>query len=851
MAEWSGGVRPRRRSIPAELENKAMRRMTPDLPEAPGAVSSPQVPGMTPDRTTVPGHEAEVPRRVGEEGKRKPLTESGTAQSMAAVYRPSGEHGVWQPRDFEQAPAAFEELRKVDFRLTPPQRPVPGYETVRALAQREQRAALAAGEAAERAALAAGLSEEGAAVAAGETEERAALVAGLPTADAAASAGAGATMLAAAGAAATPAAPGEITSGTDGPQPPVVAEAQRTASETGLAAPAEAVAAAEAALAPPVVPTDAEATVGQGGVGQAPSERDSKAQAAPSPGQFTGVAQEVATGSSAGAQDRPGEPSSLVAPEVSGESAQESGFGPREDRANRPTAEPAGLGGAAPSAASAAGGTDQPQTSADAATRSGAPAADVLETEAARANLTGNLDPSAGAEAGAGAVAEAAAAGPESSSASGTASWGSPDTGLPIAEPVPRDVAPEGGPIPANDGADGAGGARDRRGGSTGTEPAAGDRTATGADPAASDRTAAAAELAAGAEPAAGAGRAADSQPAVGAGPAAGAGSEAGDGHGRIAEPRAGAARSAAAGAAGSPSGFGGAAAAPRRAGFVHETAEGGAGVVRRRASAPTNAGFSASAAAVEPGRGAPAAPEPTPLADETAALMGGPAAGVEASSTGPAPDAAAFGEAGGGPAAAPVPMPVSDVAMPDEADLVGDRYAGDQQAAAGPAVGAGRPSPDDELALSGLAAPGDDIARERFGAAQPSVTAAPSATAGGDQPRSMGAAADDASLGAAQPVGFDAGFDAPIAAPGTGRVMDAEADPTAAAATGSAGPAGAVAGNGSPFCPPGYPVKGNASSQLYHQPHQSSYERTIPEFCFRAPADAEAAGYRAARGGH
>jgi hypothetical protein len=137
MAEWSGGVRPRRRSIPAELENKDMRRMTPDLPEAPGAVASPQVPGMTPDRSTVPGHEADRPGRVSAAGKRRPLAEYGTAQRIAGVYQPSGEGGTWTPKDFEQAPSTYEELRKVDPRLLTPVRPAPGYETDRALAQPE------------------------------------------------------------------------------------------------------------------------------------------------------------------------------------------------------------------------------------------------------------------------------------------------------------------------------------------------------------------------------------------------------------------------------------------------------------------------------------------------------------------------------------------------------------------------------------------------------------------------------------------------------------------------------------------------------------------------------------------
>lgn len=58
--------------------------------------------------------------------------------------------------------------------------------------------------------------------------------------------------------------------------------------------------------------------------------------------------------------------------------------------------------------------------------------------------------------------------------------------------------------------------------------------------------------------------------------------------------------------------------------------------------------------------------------------------------------------------------------------------------------------------------------------------------------------------------------------------------------------PAGAVAGDGTADCPADHPIKGNASSRIYHEPGRSSYARTIPEFCFATPEDAEAAGYRA-----
>ena len=92
MAEWSGGVRPRRRSIPAELENKSMRRVVPHHPEAPGAVASPQIPGMTPDRSDLPGHDE--PRYAANRSPRRPISQYGTAEELWGIYRPTGPNGT-------------------------------------------------------------------------------------------------------------------------------------------------------------------------------------------------------------------------------------------------------------------------------------------------------------------------------------------------------------------------------------------------------------------------------------------------------------------------------------------------------------------------------------------------------------------------------------------------------------------------------------------------------------------------------------------------------------------------------------------------------------------------------------
>lgn len=48
--------------------------------------------------------------------------------------------------------------------------------------------------------------------------------------------------------------------------------------------------------------------------------------------------------------------------------------------------------------------------------------------------------------------------------------------------------------------------------------------------------------------------------------------------------------------------------------------------------------------------------------------------------------------------------------------------------------------------------------------------------------------------------------------------------------------------------CPATHPIKGNASSMIYHVPGGAFYTRTVPEDCFATAADAVAAGYRASQ---
>jgi hypothetical protein len=61
----------------------------------------------------------------------------------------------------------------------------------------------------------------------------------------------------------------------------------------------------------------------------------------------------------------------------------------------------------------------------------------------------------------------------------------------------------------------------------------------------------------------------------------------------------------------------------------------------------------------------------------------------------------------------------------------------------------------------------------------------------------------------------------------------------TAAAALG-----GVLPGDGTRDCPSAYPIKGNASSMLFHQPGTPTYMATIAEYCFSNGEAARAAGF-------
>jgi hypothetical protein len=130
MAEWIG-PRHRKRGTYEEPEPIVVSETLTSAPpvpqqqvEAPGAVTSPQMPGEVPDRSTIPG-EYSVTVEPAPDAPR-PLTEYQTAQRIMGVFRaePGNER---EPARFEQATAAFEELRKADPAQWPVGRPQPGY----------------------------------------------------------------------------------------------------------------------------------------------------------------------------------------------------------------------------------------------------------------------------------------------------------------------------------------------------------------------------------------------------------------------------------------------------------------------------------------------------------------------------------------------------------------------------------------------------------------------------------------------------------------------------------------------------------------------------------------------------
>lgn len=93
-------------------------------PKAPGASKSPQRPGQTPDRSTLPGHHfIQAPEPLG--APIRPAVQYMTAQELSHAMPVPDEPA--EPGDWEQAPASFEENRKAYPWQNPPRRPTPWF----------------------------------------------------------------------------------------------------------------------------------------------------------------------------------------------------------------------------------------------------------------------------------------------------------------------------------------------------------------------------------------------------------------------------------------------------------------------------------------------------------------------------------------------------------------------------------------------------------------------------------------------------------------------------------------------------------------------------------------------------
>ena len=70
------------------------------------------------------------------------------------------------------------------------------------------------------------------------------------------------------------------------------------------------------------------------------------------------------------------------------------------------------------------------------------------------------------------------------------------------------------------------------------------------------------------------------------------------------------------------------------------------------------------------------------------------------------------------------------------------------------------------------------------------------------------------------------------------------ESEKALAIQTAAAAHGGALPGDGTRDCPSTYPIKGNATSMLYHEPGTPTYMATIAEYCFSSVGAARAAGF-------
>jgi hypothetical protein len=91
-----------------------------------------------------------------------------------------------------------------------------------------------------------------------------------------------------------------------------------------------------------------------------------------------------------------------------------------------------------------------------------------------------------------------------------------------------------------------------------------------------------------------------------------------------------------------------------------------------------------------------------------------------------------------------------------------------------------------------------------------------------------------------------EATTEAPPAGEATAAPSPPPATTVSSATMGATGtPEGSVRGDGTAICPPGFPVKANTQSMIYHPVQSRVYQQTIAELCFSSPEAAESAGYR------
>ncbi|MGO4602926.1 50S ribosomal protein L17, sunset domain variant [Terrabacter sp. 2YAF2] len=91
---------------------------------------------------------------------------------------------------------------------------------------------------------------------------------------------------------------------------------------------------------------------------------------------------------------------------------------------------------------------------------------------------------------------------------------------------------------------------------------------------------------------------------------------------------------------------------------------------------------------------------------------------------------------------------------------------------------------------------------------------------------------------------------EAKAAAAETKAAEDADSGDTTDEAAAAELPEGAVAANEDGSAPEGYTVKGNADSNLYHEPDGQWYDQTVAEVWFKTAEDAEKAGFKKAGSG-